>query len=331
MVGAAFELKLAKSSLKPYTAVHVGRTNDTGVSRLFIVRTSGECEPVAAYQRDLDDFQEFLEDNHRSFEPDKIDRRTLRRFSKPTSEASIRPVSESCPAFVLIFGISLRLGGLNLIPAHIRTPKVSKQTPRFLSPDDAQRLVEAPEGASSIAYRDRAILELTYGSGLRVSEVVGLNMSSLDLEEGLIRVTGKGNKTRICPIGRHAKMSLELYLHRRPELANKGADPEAVFRIRGNRLSVRSVQRLVAGARKACRKGGATPHWLRHACATHMLSSGADLRSIQELLGHSLSTTQHYTHVDIFLTKVYDKAPSSRAGFRLIYLAIFNRLIFMRW
>ena len=152
---------------------------------------------------------------------------------------------------------------------------------------------------------------MTYGAGLRVSEVVGLDMSALDLEEGLIRVTGKGNKTRICPIGRHAKMALEVYLCRRGELVGRGGDPQAVFRtVRGNRLSVRSVQRLVAGARQACRKGGATPHWLRHACATHMLSSGADLRSIQELLGHSsLSTTQRYTHVDIHsLMKVYDKA-----------------------
>ena len=127
---------------------------------------------VAAYQRDLDDFQEFLEDNHRSFEPDKIDRRTLRRFMAHLHQRGLNPssIGRKLSGLRAYFRYLVKIGRLESNPAaHIRTPKVSKQTPRFLSPDDAQRLVEAPEGASSIAYRDRAILELTYGSGLRVS------------------------------------------------------------------------------------------------------------------------------------------------------------------
>ncbi len=151
---------------------------------------------------------------------------------------------------------------------------------------------------------------MAYGAGLRVSEVCGVNLADLDLDSGTVRIRGKGNKERIVPIGRLAIVSLETWLALRAQVG-EGGDASAVFRNwRGGRLSTRSVQRLVAKGRALCVQGGATPHWLRHACATHMLSSGADLRAIQELLGHSsLSTTQKYTHVDVAqLMSVYDQA-----------------------
>ena len=193
----------------------------------------------------------------------------------------------------------------------IRVPKLAQRTPRFLSADDAARLVEHPAGNSAVAYRDRAVLELTYGSGLRVSEVVGLDISDVDLKAGRVRVVGKGNKERIVPMGRQATTCVELWIYRRAEVVGKTTCPHALFRNqRGSRLTVRSVQRLVRKARHECQEVGATPHWLRHACATHMLGSGADLRSIQTMLGHaSLSTTQRYTHVDLdTLMRNYDRA-----------------------
>ena len=194
--------------------------------------------------------------------------------------------------------------------ASLRMPKTPKRSPKFLSPEDAERLLSVAEGDAPAALRDRAILELTYGAGLRVSEVCGLNISDVNTRNHTMRIRGKGNKERIVPIGRLALVSLETWLGVRSQLGGNG-DMNALFRNRrGGRMSPRTVQRLVAKGRALCIQGGATPHWLRHACATHMLSSGADLRSIQELLGHSsLSTTQKYTHVDIQqLMSVYDKA-----------------------
>jgi integrase/recombinase XerC len=219
------------------------------------------------------------------------------------------------------FRYLVKNGVINHDPTvHVPTPKQGRRAPRFLSPDDAARLMHAPEGDTPRACRDRAILELTYGAGLRVSEVVSVNVTDLDLEAGTVRVTGKGHKTRVVPIGRHATTAIERWLTVRDAALRGGADAgtarggidtAALFRNpRGRRLSVRSVQRLVEKNRAACREVGATPHWLRHACATHMLGSGADLRSIQEMLGHStLSTTQRYTHVDLqSLMEVYDKS-----------------------
>ena len=157
------------------------------------------------------------------------------------------------------------------------------------------RMLEHPRDDSAIAYRDRALLELTYGGGLRVSEVVGINLSDLRLEEGMVRVLGKGAKERIVPMGRHAVMAVTLWLQRRGELSGKNADSEALFRnARGGRLSVRSVQRMVEAARTHCQQSGATPHWLRHACATHV-EQGADLRGIQEMLGHEPVDNPGYT------------------------------------
>ncbi|MGK0361847.1 MAG: integrase/recombinase XerC [Bradymonadia bacterium] len=204
----------------------------------------------------------------------------------------------------------VRRGDLEIDPTQgVRTPKQPQRSPRFLSADDAQRLVEAPQGTDAMAARDRAVMELMYGAGLRVGEVEGLDRSAIDQATGLVRVTGKGNKTRVVPVGEHALSAVQAWLYRRPELVRAQEETPALFlSTRGGRFKSRAIQRLVAQSRAACREGGATPHWLRHACATHMLGSGADLRSIQEMLGHArLSTTQRYTHVSVEkLMKAYD-------------------------
>jgi len=197
--------------------------------------------------------------------------------------------------------------------AAIATPKQDKPLPVHLSVDDTFRLLEAPRTDTPAGLRDRAILEVVYSCGVRVSELVGLNWSDIDESLAVVRVRGKGNRERIVPIGNKALEALRAYQERRGELCRRApADPEAVFlNCRGGRLSTRSVARIVDGyTLRSGLSGKISPHALRHSFATHMLGAGADLRSIQELLGHaSLSTTQKYTHVNLAqLMEVYDKS-----------------------
>ncbi len=202
--------------------------------------------------------------------------------------------------------------------ASLKTPRVKKTLPRFLTVDDAFRVVEAPKEdrarAEPLALRDAAILELLYAAGLRVSELAGLRLGDLDRGARRVRVLGKGGKERVAPYGGAAERALDAYLAARPRLRKKGGaqHPDALFLGRfGTPLTARQVQNIVQryGALGAGR-GDLHPHALRHSCATHLLDAGADLRSIQELLGHaSLSTTQRYTHVSVDrLMEVYDRA-----------------------
>jgi integrase/recombinase XerC len=266
------------------------------------------------YMRDLLIFVSFVVESGTPFDPACVPRRMIRRYLADLHRQKLKSatVGRRISALRAYFKYLVRLEHVDVDPTElIRVPKLARRTPRFLSADDAARLVEHPVGQSADAYRDRAVLELTYGAGLRVSEVVGIDVNDIDLNAGTVRVLGKGSKERIVPMGRQAVICIELWLYRRPELVGKNTCTTALFRNqRGHRLTVRSVQRLVRKARLDCQEAGATPHWLRHACATHMLGSGADLRSIQELLGHSsLSTTQRYTHVDLdTLMRSYDRA-----------------------
>jgi integrase/recombinase XerC len=198
--------------------------------------------------------------------------------------------------------------------AELASPKVRKPLPTFLGVDAAREVVESPDDDTPSGRRDRALLEVLYGSGLRVSELAGLDLADVDLRGASVRVRGKGNKERIAPLGRAAVRAIETYLERRAALPRPGAAPHttALFlSTRGARIGVRQVQILVHryGAIGAGR-ADLHPHALRHTCATHMLEGGADLRAIQELLGHaSLATTQRYTHVSLDqLMKVYDGA-----------------------
>ena len=191
----------------------------------------------------------------------------------------------------------------------IRAPKAAKRLPHALSPDEAHRLLTmTPEGA--LAVRDKAMFELFYSSGLRLSELTGLAPTDVNFADGTVRVTGKGSKTRIVPVGTHAIDALKQWLKTRAKIA--GCQAEALFlNRRGRRLSPRSVQQRLKSW--ALRQGVATnvhPHVLRHSFASHVLQSSGDLRAVQEMLGHaSISTTQVYTHLDFqHLAKVYDAA-----------------------
>jgi integrase/recombinase XerC len=229
---------------------------------------------------------------------------------KKNSAASVARKLASLRSF---FQYWVRKGALDNNPAKdVASPKVPRRLPNFLSIDEVFRLLDSPKGTNPLASRDRAILELLYASGLRVSELVGLNIDQIDFTENVIRVVGKGNKERMVPIGAKAKEAVEKYIEARGHLAGENGDKHAVFvNRRGGRLTPRSVERLIQKYIKACGiNKKVTPHVIRHTFATHLLNAGADLRGIQELLGHaSLSTTQKYTHVSVDkLMEVYDKA-----------------------
>jgi len=194
------------------------------------------------------------------------------------------------------------------------SPKLEKHLPHFLTVDEAFHLLDTAGGADFGACRDRAILEVFYGGGLRLAELAGLNLPDLDLKEGVLRVWGKGAKERLAFLGKPAREALKEYLPRRlAQLDRTGAAEQAALFLnrRGGRLSTRSVARLVEKwARQAGLSQALTPHGLRHSFATHLLEGKADLRTVQELLGHSsISTTAHYTHLNLdYLMEEYDKA-----------------------
>jgi integrase/recombinase XerC len=196
----------------------------------------------------------------------------------------------------------------------VRTPKQPKQLPRVLTKDDAQALMEFPGVTTGMSLRDRAILETLYSTGARVSEVAGINLEDLSVHEGLVRLRGKGRKERIVPIGDVAVDAIRHYrvwLNSAPGAQHSTLSKTPLFRnSRGGRLTARSVARVVVRHSRALPGGPVSPHILRHSFATHLLDEGADLRAIQEMLGHaSLSTTQKYTHVAMDqLLAAYDKA-----------------------
>lgn len=197
----------------------------------------------------------------------------------------------------------------------VRSPKLPKTLPKVLPVDEVFALLDVPSKKSVLGLRDRAMLEVLYGAGLRVSELCGLSLNDLDLRTAVIRVLGKGAKERMCPLNAQAISALQGYLARRGELLAKldeDQDPDALFlNYKGGRLRTRSVARhLDRYVRHCALKRNVSPHALRHSFATHLLGSGMDVRSIQELLGHaSLSTTQRYTAVSWdLLQEVYDKA-----------------------
>ena len=196
----------------------------------------------------------------------------------------------------------------------IRSPKVAQKIPNYLTVEDCVALIETPDLNRPGGRRDRAILELLYACGLRVSELTGINVGDIDFGEALILVRGKGKKERLVPFGNHCHTALKAYLEERcsrPVVQSVEPGMPVFLNARGSRLTPRSVHYLVEKHLRSARLNQKiSPHGLRHSFATHLLNSGADLRSIQELLGHkNLSTTQRYTHLSIgHLMEQYDKA-----------------------
>ncbi len=274
---------------------------------------------LRAYRHDLLEFLRFVKSQTDTdagpVAPERVDVLLLRRYLARLHKRNCRTtIGRKLSAIRSFFRYLVRQGALQVNPAEtVATPRRERYLPKVLTVDEMFALIQAAASDEPLTVRDRAILELFYSSGLRVGELAALDVGHVDLVEGLVRVRGKGDKERIVPVGRMARQALDRYL------VARGAprqDQPLFLNYRGERLSARSIERnlkkwlLHAGILK-----DASPHALRHSFATHLLDGGADLRAIQELLGHaSLSTTQKYTQVSLDrLMDVYDRAhPRSR-------------------
>jgi len=285
-----------------------------GIERfLATLRTERRLSPhtLKNYRRDLDHLVRFCDQQQIRHWRD-LTEMALRQYVALRHRQGIggKSLQRELSAYRSCFRFLLQEGQISANPAvGIQAPRAARKLPDTLDVDRIKRLVEI-RGDSPLTRRDRAILELFYSSGLRLAELVGLDLDRLDLADATVEVTGKGNKTRRVPLGRHAVRALRDWLRVRRQLA--GVDETALFvSQQGRRLSPRSVQsRLRQWAVKQGIDVRVYPHLLRHSFASHLLESSQDLRAVQELLGHAdIATTQIYTHLDFqHLASVYDKA-----------------------
>jgi integrase/recombinase XerC len=268
---------------------------------------------VSAYRRDLTAFLGFCE-REGIASPAAVDSYCVRRFAAESHRRGLAPrsIARRLSAVRSFFAYLVEIGVLRANAAvHVQAPKASRRLPPTLDADQVSSLL-AISGDDPLTLRDRAILELFYSSGLRLAELVGLDLTDLDVKDRTVRVTGKGGKTRIVPVGRFALDAVRDWLAVRPGLTIPSGASQALFvSRRGDRLSPRSVQaRINTRARQQGAPVRVHPHMLRHSFATHVLESSGNLRAVQEMLGHaSLSTTQVYTHLDFqHLAHVYDQS-----------------------
>jgi integrase/recombinase XerC len=288
---------------------------------LRAIEVQRELSPhtVAAYTRDLAQFDEWA-GRARVTRLGEVDRRLLRRYVAYLSERRLarRSIARKASALRSLFRWSVQR---DLVPSDptdgLTTPKLDRPLPKALRAADAARLCELPPTDDPVGLRDRAVIELLYGSGLRISELVGLDLDDIDVRAGRLRVLGKGRKERVVPMGDEALSALTTYLESaRPwflEKVTRSMDtnsPPLFLNQRGGRLNPRSVRAALDRYTSAEGLPHVAPHALRHSFATHLLDGGADLRTVQELLGHeSLSTTQIYTHVSTERLKaVYEQS-----------------------
>jgi integrase/recombinase XerC/integrase/recombinase XerD len=293
---------------KTSDAIEVQRTwaADLGVFDAAL-RARGMAEKTRrAYGVDVGQLAEWL--GAQGLDARGIEPRMLRRFAGVLSErgASKTTVARKLAAIRTFFRYLVERGELEANPADlVATPKRDSYLPRVLKPGEVAAILERIPAGSPLELRDRALFELAYGAGLRAEELVNLDLTDLDPDSEELRVSGKGSKTRIVPAGEPTWRALERYLDRgRSALTSRSggsrAEPAVFVSKSGRRISTSDVRRRLAiSTRRAALDGGVTPHTLRHSFATHLLEGGADLRSIQELLGHSsISTTQTYTRVE---------------------------------
>jgi integrase/recombinase XerD len=281
---------------------------------------------IEAYRRDLARYVEFLR-KHGRRNPALAGEPEIAAFIQELSESEYEPGKPYRPASVArtlaavrsFHKFLVREGDADADPAEgVSRPKVPRNLPRPLSVDEVSALVAAPgDDGQPATLRDRAILETLYGAGLRISELVGLDVDHIDLDEGSVRAFGKGSKERVVPLGRYATRALEGYLVRgRPALAGPRSGGALFLNQRGGRLTRQGTTNIIkAQAKRAGIRKRVTPHMLRHSFATHLLEGGADVRVVQELLGHaSVATTQIYTLVtkDHLREVYFDAHPRAR-------------------
>ena len=241
----------------------------------------------------------------------QLDSFHIRQFAAADNRAGLAPrsIQRRLSAVRSFFRYLIREGLLDANPAaDVPAPRGPKRLPKTLDADQMGRLLELPQ-TDPLAVRDWAMMELLYSSGLRLAELVGLDIGAVDLADGTVRVTGKGNKTRVVPVGSHARTAIAKWLKQRGHLTRLNTDQALFLGARGNRISPRSVQsRVQLWARRQGLAQSVSPHLFRHSFASHLLESSGDLRGVQELLGHAdISTTQIYTHLDFqHLARIYD-------------------------
>ncbi|HZA41273.1 MAG TPA: tyrosine recombinase XerC [Actinomycetota bacterium] len=293
--------------------------NDASEGFLRAIRAERNLSPNTqdAYRADLRGFEEWLA-RAGVTDLDGIDRRWLRRYVAYLSQRGYarRTIARRASTIRSMLRWAVLHGHIAANPADdLLTPKLDRPLPRVLKATDAAELCELPPDDDPVGARDRAVLELLYGAGLRVAELCGLDLEDVDLRHGTIRVVGKGNKERRVPIGEPAIRALRFYLSHARSGFMEGrefvTESHVLFlNSRGRRLSPRSVRALLAKYLAGEGRAPVNPHALRHSFATHLLDGGADLRAVQELLGHeSLATTQIYTHVSTDrLRAVYEQS-----------------------
>ena len=268
---------------------------------------------ISSYGRDLGQLEAYLIEKKADWR--SADNVVLRGFLARLYEKKLKKstIGRKLAAMRSFYDYCLKRKWIDKNPAKVlSTPRQDKNVPTFLSEDEMAEFLDLPSSDEPLDLRDRAALELLYASGIRVGELVAIDLVDVGFDERLVRVKGKGKKERLVPFGRKAEVSLRTYLRARPDLLKGRLGQNAFFlNYKGGRLTSRSVERIVRKYIRrtaVCRK--ISPHSLRHSFASHLLSRGADLRVIQELLGHaSLATTQKYTHLDLKqLLDVYKKS-----------------------
>jgi integrase/recombinase XerD len=287
---------------------------------------------LAAYRRDLRRYAGFLRERG-EHDPTAVREETVLAYVEDLKSAvdddgnpryAPSSIARALVAVRSFHRFCLEEGFLAVDPSEeVGAPRVPLGIPKALTEDEVEALLGAVVGDTARALRDRAIVETLYATGVRISELVGLDRRDLDLDDGLVRVLGKGSKERIVPVGRSARDALTAYLAAgRPQLARpdrsaRGGGEAVILNVRGGRLSRQSCWKIVrAAGERAGLSGRLSPHVLRHSCATHMLERGADIRVVQELLGHaSLSTTQVYTRVSPERLRAVYEAAHPRARF----------------
>jgi tyrosine recombinase XerC len=268
---------------------------------------------VSAYRRDLTQLADYLEERDISLR--RLDNVQIRGFMAQLHERRLKKstVARKLAAIRSFLQFCIKQKWIAENPAKVvATPKQEKLVPSFLSEEEMANFLELPASKRPLDLRDKAILEVLYATGIRVSELAGMNLEDMNFQERLVRVRGKGKKERLVPFGRIAEERLKSYLATRARFLKSKTGERALFlNYQGERITSRSVERIVDKyIRRTALKRKISPHSLRHSFASHLLSRGADLRVIQELLGHeSLATTQKYTHLDLGqLMAVYKKS-----------------------